>query len=638
MKIKRILIANRGEIALRVIKTCKKLGIETISLYAADDEFLPHAKAATINVALGRGALSETYLNQDKILEIAKSFEADAIHPGYGFLSENSEFCKKVSKQGLIFIGPSVEAIELMGDKKTSKVKMEDLDVPLIPGYHGDEQDPSFLLAEAKKIGYPVLIKATAGGGGKGMRIVESESDFISALEASQREAQNAFSNSKVLIEKYITKPRHIEVQLVSDAQGGHYHFFERECSIQRRYQKIVEETPSVALDEKLRKNICETAVRISSGINYIGAGTIEFILSPDGSFYFLEMNTRLQVEHPITEMVTGFDLVELQIRAAQGEKFDFSQDDIKQRGHAIECRIYAEDPDKGFLPTNGRIQKIESNPLVHYRLDIGLKDFNEISTQYDPMLAKLIVHADSRHEATDKMIKALSSVPFGGVKTNRDYLRRVLENNAFVAGKTHTHFVVEQEEALKPMNLPIHHFIASLLVQNISSQKSVWDHVNPYTQTLFIEDNEYHIHVLGLNSSEIIFEFLGQKYCYQLVDNKLMYDGELLDISIFDFDQTGLKQIFVGPYEFFGKLEAKAKRQNLSVLAAGSLQSPMPGKIFKILKSTGDKITKGEPILILEAMKMEHSIRAPHDGVLKEIFFKEGEQVRGGVALCDIE
>jgi 3-methylcrotonyl-CoA carboxylase alpha subunit len=442
MKIKKVLIANRGEIALRVIKTCKEMGIKTVTLYSEEDKNLPHSYSADESFYLGQGSLAETYLNQDKIISIAKETNSDAIHPGYGFLSENTEFCKKVIDNNIIFIGPSVSAIELMGDKKTSKIKMEEIGIPLIPGFHGDSQDPDILKMEADKIGYPVLIKATAGGGGKGMRIVENAEDFIDALGGAKREAMNAFSNDKVLLEKYITNPRHIEVQLVSDSHGNHLHFFERECSIQRRYQKVVEETPSPALDDDLRKRICESAVKISAGINYLGAGTIEYILAPDNSFYFLEMNTRLQVEHPVTEMVTGVDLVRLQLLAAAGEKLGMKQSDIKQNGHSFEVRIYAEDPDNDFLPTIGKIKNIGFSSQENVRLDCGFANNTYISVNYDPMIAKLIVWDTSREKALVKMDRAIDDIKFTGVKTNRDYLKRILKHPKFVQGDVHTHFI----------------------------------------------------------------------------------------------------------------------------------------------------------------------------------------------------
>lgn len=484
MKIKKILIANRGEIALRVIKTCKKMGIKTVTLFTEEDRYLPHATAADESYYLGQGSLAETYLNQDKIIEIAKKTQTDAIHPGYGFLSENESFCRRLEKEGIIFIGPSVDAITLMGDKKTSKVRMEEIGIPLVPGYHGDNQDSEFLKKEADKIGYPVLIKATAGGGGKGMRIVHDSASFISELEGAKREAQNAFGFDRVLLEKYIVNPRHIEVQVMSDSHGNHLHFFERECSIQRRYQKVIEETPSAALDDNLREKICKTAVAITSGINYLGAGTIEYILSQDNEFYFLEMNTRLQVEHPITEMVTGADLVELQIKVAAGEKLEIKQNEITQTGVAIECRIYSEDPDQDFLPTNGVIRHIGRPKDA--RLDCGFRDGNEVSTQYDPMLAKIIVHGEDRLDAILRMQEALNELYFSGVKTNRDFLKRILNHPKYEEGDIHTHFIQNEMADLKPKEKDdeiLSHAIALSLFaeQNEKHPNFIWDSLNSF-------------------------------------------------------------------------------------------------------------------------------------------------------------
>lgn len=449
MKIKKILVANRGEIALRVLKTAKEMGIKIVTVYAEDDKSLPHALYADESYSLGSGALSDTYLNKNKLIEIAKKTKSDAIHPGYGFLSENAEFAEIVEKAGLIFIGPTATSITLMGDKIGSKKALEKINIPMIPGYHGDDQEISTLAQKAKEIGFPVLIKASAGGGGKGMRIVHQESELIEAISGAKSEALKAFSNDKVLVEKYVVNPRHIEVQLMSDTHGNHLHFFERECSIQRRYQKIVEETPAPNLSQELRLKICETAVQISSGINYRGAGTVEFILAPDGHYYFLEMNTRLQVEHPVTEMVTGHDLVKYQIMVAQGDKLPVRQTEIKQSGQAIECRIYAEDPDNNFMPSIGKIDRIGTPTLRDVRLDCGFLDGTEVGVNYDPMLAKLVVWGENREVAISKTLHSLDEVLFLGVKTNRDYLKRILAHKEYVAGHTHTHFIPDYKDDL---------------------------------------------------------------------------------------------------------------------------------------------------------------------------------------------
>lgn len=454
MKIKKIMVANRGEIALRVLKTAKEMGISVVTVYAEDDKNLPHALYADESYSLGTGTLADTYLNKAKLIEVAKRSGADAIHPGYGFLSENEEFARMVEGNGIIFIGPTPESIVLMGDKIGSKKALEKIKIPLTPGYHGDDQSEDVLVREAKKIGYPVLIKASAGGGGKGMRIVHKDDELLEGIRGAKSEGLKSFSSDKVLIEKYVQNPRHIEVQLMSDIHGNHLHFFERECSIQRRYQKVVEETPAPDMSQELRLKVCETAVEIARGINYRGAGTVEFIMAQDGSYYFMEMNTRLQVEHPVTEMVTGHDLVKYQILVAQGEKLPVKQADIKQRGQAIECRIYAEDPDNNFMPSIGKIERIGVPTLRDVRLDCGYLDGTEVGVNYDPMLAKLVVWGEDRKIAINKTIQSLDEVLFLGVKTNRDYLKRILAHEDFVAGKTHTHFIPDHSNDLKPRSL----------------------------------------------------------------------------------------------------------------------------------------------------------------------------------------
>ncbi len=453
-KIKKILIANRGEIACRVISTCKALGIEVVTVYKKGEEDLPHVLEADESVCLGDGPLLETYLNQQLLVSIANEFQVDAIHPGYGFLSENSKFADKVLQEGIIFIGPSSESMVLMGDKKESKIRMEELGVPLIPGYHGIEQGMEALKKEAFSIGYPLLIKATAGGGGKGMRIVHFEEEFADALAGAKREAMNAFGNDQVLLEKFISSSRHIEIQVFSDSHGNHVHLYERECSIQRRYQKIVEESPSLAVNQKLRDQMTEVATNITRGIGYLGAGTIEFMLDIDSNFYFLEMNTRLQVEHPVTEFVTGLDLVEWQIKVSEGQKLPLRQDQIKQNGHAIEVRIYAEDPDNGFLPSIGTLRKVGPDfgecSLNGLRCDTGYLCGNKVSVDFDPMCAKLIAHGSDRAVAINKLKMGLNHFPFSGIVTNKNYLLRILKSDAFLKGETFTDFIDKNKDQLK--------------------------------------------------------------------------------------------------------------------------------------------------------------------------------------------
>ncbi len=458
-KIERILIANRGEIAVRVIKTCKLLGIESHAIFAEDDKDLLHVKKADLAHELGVGAPSDTYLNQEKIISIAKENKIDAIHPGYGFLSENSPFAQKVEKAGIIFIGPRSESIIVMGDKIQSKVKAGEIGVPLIPGYHGDNQDDDFLESEAKKIGYPVLIKASAGGGGKGMRIVRDPKDFKESLRGCRSEAMKSFSNDAVLIEKFLEKPRHIEVQVFGDGHGNAVHLFERECSWQRRYQKVIEESPSIAFSQEKRLEICETAAKLAAGLNYRGAGTVEFIYDPSGDFYFLEMNTRLQVEHPVTEMVTGLDLVKWQIEVAKNEKLPAEQSSITQKGFSLECRIYAEDPFNNFLPASGKLHYLGE---TDQRVDTGYVPGNEVGINYDPMIAKLITYGETREFATQKMIETLKEMSFLGVTTNREFLIKALSSHEFVSGDYHTNYIEQNLEKLTTREIEYEDFVAA--------------------------------------------------------------------------------------------------------------------------------------------------------------------------------
>ena len=439
---KKILIANRGEIAVRILRACRELGIQTAAIYSDADQNALHVQQADEAIHIGPAAAKESYLNMEKIIAAAKMANADAIHPGYGFLSENASFAAAVASAGLTFIGPSTESIHLMGDKAESKTRMKKAGVPTVPGYEGLESEDDFAQA-AKEIGYPVLVKASAGGGGKGMRVVNAESELHEAIESARREALNAFGDERLLIEKYIAKAHHIEFQVFGDGHGNLVHFFERECSVQRRYQKIIEETPSPLLTPELREEMGQAAVAAAKAVGYYNAGTVEFIFDPNlSSFYFLEMNTRLQVEHPITELVTGLDLVHWQIRVAAGERFPFHQSHLTQRGHAIECRVYAEDPTSGFLPSTGKLLQYIEPRGPGIRVDSGFASGDEVTHFYDPLLAKLIVHAESREAAIQRMHAALREFIVHGVITNIDFLQTVLSHPDFANGKVSTRWV----------------------------------------------------------------------------------------------------------------------------------------------------------------------------------------------------
>ncbi|MCB1041901.1 MAG: acetyl-CoA carboxylase biotin carboxylase subunit [Acidobacteria bacterium] len=439
---KKVLVANRGEIALRVMRTCREMGLSVVAVASEYDRSAPFAKFADELVLLGSGPTLSTYLDQDLILNAARATRADAIHPGYGFLSENAAFARRTEEAGLTFIGPRWQTMELMGLKREAKLHMEAAGVPVVPGYSGSDQDVATLTREAERIGFPILVKASAGGGGKGMRVVHEASAFAAELQTAKREASAAFGNDAVILERYLADPRHVEFQVFGDGTGRAIHLFERECSIQRRHQKIIEEAPSPALNKALRQRMAEAAVRAAESVNYLNAGTIEFLVDADGSFYFLEMNTRLQVEHPITEMITGFDLVRWQIEIAKGNGLPQDPSQITCRGHAIECRIYAEDPANSFLPQTGYVARYVEPKGWGVRMDSGIEQGSEVGVHYDPLLAKLIAFGASREEARSKMIHALGETVIHGVKTNISFLRHVLAHAAFEAGETTTHFL----------------------------------------------------------------------------------------------------------------------------------------------------------------------------------------------------
>lgn len=494
--IQKVIIANRGEIAVRIMRTCKDMGIHTIAVYSRPDSNAPHVLAADESHFIGEAASSESYLVQNKIIEVAKLTGADAIHPGYGFLSENADFAERCRKEGIIFIGPTPESIRLMGDKTSARKLMEEAKVPLPPGTTTALQSSEEAISVAQKIGYPVLIKAAAGGGGKGMRIVHNPADIKKAIDTAKSEARNAFGDDRVYVEKYLEEPRHIEFQILADQHGKVLHLFDRECSIQRRHQKVVEEAPSVLLTDELRERMADAAVKAAASCNYHGAGTIEFLVDKNRNFYFLEMNTRLQVEHPVTELINGLDLVEWQIRVASGEPIPFEQSDLKINGHAIECRICAEDPAEQFLPSTGTLilHRIPDGPGI--RVDSGVTENQSITINYDPLLSKLIVHASNRELAIERMYHALSNYKIGGVQTTISFCMFVMKHPLFIKGVYDTHFIKDNfnENSLRSIELPedIQVSIAASILANLENENSLSSITETETQTQWWTNRRY--------------------------------------------------------------------------------------------------------------------------------------------------
>jgi 3-methylcrotonyl-CoA carboxylase alpha subunit len=653
--IKKVLIANRGEIACRVMRTCARLGIATVAVYSDADKNALHVEIADQSMHIGPPAARDSYLVIDKIITAAKETGADAVHPGYGFLSENEDFAAACEKAGIIFIGPPPSAIEAMGGKSQSKALMEKAKVPLVPGYHGDNQDADFLAKEADKIGYPVLIKASAGGGGKGMRVVERAADFKEALAGAQREGKASFGDDKVLIEKYLTSPRHVEIQVFADKHGNTVYLFERDCSIQRRHQKVVEEAPAPLFDEKVRTAMGQAAVAAAKAIGYVGAGTVEFLYDGNGKFYFMEMNTRLQVEHPVTELITGLDLVEQQIRAAEGHVLPFKQSDLKIHGHAVEVRLYAEDPANNFLPGAGQIKFLRF-PMASdtVRIDTGLReapfgDGDAVSIHYDPMIAKIMAHGATRAEALAHLAQALDETLVYGPKTNLAFLRRVIRHPEFAAGKVSTHFIKAHEKALLPPAEKISdvNLVALALClkaptlsfgENPSDpwqQTGGWrigtlaedtyrfkDHDREVMVTLRAGAGEGHfIATIDKNTFETRVLQSGYDISFDLKIGAESFNAVLLrdgaQAVLLREGQT-VETVYLDPLAATGDLDE----------AAGRLTAPMPGKVVALRVQNGDAVKKGQALVVVEAMKMEHTITAPADGTVKSIHAKVGDQV----------
>jgi 3-methylcrotonyl-CoA carboxylase alpha subunit len=662
---KKILIANRGEIACRVAATARRLGIQTVAVYSDADANAKHVAVCDEAVHIGGSAPAESYLRWERILEAAKTTGAQAVHPGYGFLSENEAFADACAKAGLVFIGPPASAIQAMGLKAESKRLMDKAGVPLVPGYHGADQDPQLLQREADRIGYPVLIKASAGGGGKGMRVVEKSADFAAALASCQREAINSFGDAAVLIEKYVTRPRHIEIQVFGDTQGNCVYLFERDCSVQRRHQKVLEEAPAPGMTPEFRQQMGQAAVAAARAVNYVGAGTVEFIVEQrEGkmSFFFMEMNTRLQVEHPVTEAITGLDLVEWQLRVAAGEPLPLKQAQLQIRGHAIEARICAENPDKQFLPATGALQVYALPPCSEFavsavRVDSGVRQGDAISPFYDSMVAKLIVHGDTREQALARLDAALAATRIVGLQTNVQFLRHVLGSRSFAQADLDTALIVREAAVLfdqEKVGLPLAAaaVVAHTLLQEQDALPTTgW--VDPWARR-----DGWRSH--GLTQRYVDVAFRGERHTAVL---SYLHDGALrLQIEeasaplAFSRDAAGIVLQYAGQrltvqVERSGEVAHVYTPQGatqITVIDAlahagetqaegGRLTAPMPGKVVSFAVKAGDTVAKGQVLAVMEAMKMEHTIAAPTGGVVAELLYAPGDQVAEGAELLKL-
>jgi 3-methylcrotonyl-CoA carboxylase alpha subunit len=659
---KKILIANRGEIACRVAATAKRMGIRTVAVYSDADANAKHVSACDEALHIGGSAPKESYLRWERIIEAAKATGAQAIHPGYGFLSENEEFAQACADAGLVFIGPPPSAIQAMGLKAESKQLMEKAGVPLVPGYHAAGQEPAMLKKEADRIGYPVLIKASAGGGGKGMRAVDRSEDFDAALASCKREAINSFGDDAVLIEKYVQRPRHIEIQVFGDTQGNYVYLFERDCSVQRRHQKVLEEAPAPGMTEALRKQMGEAAVAAARAVKYVGAGTVEFIVEQreggEMNFFFMEMNTRLQVEHPVTEAITGLDLVEWQLRVAFGEALPLKQEQLKINGHAIEARICAETPDNNFLPATGRLDVARWPEHVQFargdvRIDAGFGEGDAISPYYDSMIAKLIVHGATREQALARLDEALAATHIVGLATNVQFLRYVVRSPSFEKANLDTALIPREEAVLfnqEPIGLAL--AAAAAVAQALLNEKTE-EAGDPFSRR-----DGWRSH--GLTVRRFAFEFHGEPAQAALT---YLHDGALSltvgnvsgaltfapTLRGIDIDYAG--QRFTAAVYASGETDhvfsARGATQILAIdlLAhagegeadTGRLTAPMPGKVVSFAVKAGDKVTKGQALAVMEAMKMEHTIAAPADGVVAELMYGPGDQVAEGAELLKL-
>jgi acetyl-CoA carboxylase biotin carboxylase subunit len=665
---RKVLVANRGEIACRVMRTCRDMGIATVAVFSDADTAARHVREADEAVRIGGAAASESYLNIPALIEAGRRTGADAVHPGYGFLAENAAFAEACIAAGMRFIGPEPAVIAGMGSKREAKLLMVAAGVPVVPGYEGEDQSDARLLLAAREIGYPVMVKASAGGGGKGMRVVASEAELVEALAGARREARSAFGDDTLILERAISEPRHVEFQIFGDNYGNVIHLGERECTIQRRHQKIVEETPSTALTAELRAHMGEAAVTVGRALGYTNAGTVEFILDPDGRFYFLEVNTRLQVEHPVTELVTGLDLVRWQILVAEGRPLPLAQEEVQATGHAVEVRVYAEDPARGFLPSTGDIALWREPDGTGVRVDAGIQTGDAVLPYYDPLLAKMSAYGADRQEAQRRLDSALARTTLFGVRTNLDYLRRVLLHPAHVAGEISTTFVERyaadllrstEERGAGQTGTRIAALVAALRCALAAPLPGGWRNNRglPLLERYDVVDSaaEHERHGAG-DTVEVRLtplsrsRFTARLHCNDTTeqvdvvvhahanpDLAVELDGHLVHATVVE-TPGHLWWVKVGDVMHTLRWHTLLPEPGTREGATGSLTAPMPGQVVSVLVSAGQAVRAGDALLVLEAMKMEHTLRAPYDGTVAAVLFAQGDRVAAGAPVLEVQ
>ncbi|MBE2166723.1 acetyl/propionyl/methylcrotonyl-CoA carboxylase subunit alpha [Acinetobacter oleivorans] len=645
MKFSKVLVANRGEIAVRVMQTAKAMGYQTVAVYSDADHNARHVQEADEAVYIGASKVSDSYLSIAKIIDACKKIGADAVHPGYGFLSENTDFAQACIDNQITFIGPTASAIELMGSKRLSKIAMIEAGVPCVPGYEGDRQDLEYLAAQAEQIGFPMMVKASAGGGGRGMRLVQQASELVEALQTARSEAENAFGSGELILEKAVIAPRHVEIQVFGDTHGNYVYLFERDCSIQRRHQKVVEEAPCPVMTPELRQKMGEAAVAAAKACAYVGAGTVEFLLDASGAFYFLEMNTRLQVEHPVTELITGLDLVEWQLRVANGEQLPLKQQELILHGHAIEVRLYAEDPRQDFLPQTGQVLRWQPATLPNVRIDHGMLATDEVSPFYDPMVAKVIAYGKTREDAIRLLARAVDDCILLGVNSNKQFLVNLLRHPVVVTGDTNTAFIqqhFQNDSSLHKQVLSLENLAIAAALFSQSKVTAVWQTGLgvPLPLKLKYDDQQIQLQLSSVNNT-FTAQLCDQTVCIEVLERtpeQLVY--------LIDDVRRRVQYILDGDQLYLDRENGNVAIRNVTYAAPeiadvagdGNIRAPMDGAVVNILVNKGDQVVKGQTLLVLEAMKIQQQIKSDVDGVVEDVLGQQGQQVKKRQMLFSIQ